>query len=123
VLSDHEQRALEELERWYAIDAQEPARSHRRLWRRARRSNRPPGSLTVAMLAVVSVGLLVTGVAAAGFSIALATATGWVFWRLCAHRRGDGTMPTPPAGGPVSISRYLRWLAQPADDPAVPRAS
>ena len=108
MLSDHEQRALEELERRYAIDAQEPTRS-----RATGRSSRTPGCRTVLLLTLVSIGLLFADVPTAGLAVALATAIGWVFWRLWAHRSNDGSMPTPPpAGGGTSVGRYLRWLAE-----------
>jgi hypothetical protein len=123
VLSDHEQRALEELERSYAAESSEPVRSGRSTRRSPRRSTRPPGFRVIVVLACVSVALVYAGVPAAALALALATAMGWLFWRLWAHRTGDGSMPTPrPLGpdrldGPLrrpggSVQRYLTWLAE-----------
>lgn len=121
MLSEHEQRALEELERCYAIGARDPLRSHRP----AGPARRPSGSRTVLLLVAVSGAGLFAGVPTAGFALALATALGWVLWRLWAHRTDDGSLPVPPrtAADRVpergdhrpgeSIRRYLTWLAEP----------
>jgi hypothetical protein len=125
MLSDREQRALEELERLYVFEAHKPVRPGRAHKRSSRRSSRPPGLWTVLVLACVCVGLVFASVPAAGFSLALATALGWFYWRLWAHRPDDGSMPAPPwtGGGPAkegsspqpggSIRRYVTWLAAP----------
>jgi hypothetical protein len=123
VLSDHEQRALEEIERSYAAAARDPHRGRRATRRSARRSDRPPGLRVVLVLASVSVALFFVGVPAAALAVALATAIGWLFWRLWSHRTDDGTIPGPPVLGDPgqqgsgrrpgeSIRRYLRWLAE-----------
>ena len=105
MLSDHEQRALDELERCYAAEAREPHRS-------GRRSNRPPGFRTVVVLGSVSLALVLVDVPAAAVSLALATAMAWLFWRLWSHRTGDGSLPTPRGvpGHGGSVQQYLRWL-------------
>ncbi len=124
MLSDHEQRALEELERCYVIEAREPDRSGGATRRSARRSNRPPGSRVVLVPACVSVALILAGVPAAGLAVALATAIGWLFWRLWSHRTNDGSVPAPPSMADrhgrngshhrpgESIRQYLTWLAE-----------
>jgi Flp pilus assembly protein TadB len=123
VLSAHEQRALEELERSYAAEASEPVRSGRSTRRSPRRSTRPPGFRLVVVLACVSVALVYASVPAAALALALAAAIGWLFWRLWAHRTDDGSMPTPPPLGADQldgavrrpggfIQRYLKWLAE-----------
>jgi hypothetical protein len=123
VLSDHEQRALEELERCFETEAVEPVRSGRPRRRSPRRSNRPPGFRVLVFLGCVSVALVYASVPVAALAVALATASGWLFWRLCSHRTGDGRIPTPPTWsahglhGPdrrpgESIRRYLTWLAE-----------
>jgi hypothetical protein len=124
VLSDHEQRALEELERCYLTEAQKPFPSGRATRRSARRSNRPPGCWVVLVLGCLSVALIFAGVSAAGLAVALATTIGWVFWRLWSHRTADGSIPTLPMIGDrdlksgsdrrpgESIRQYLKWLAE-----------
>jgi hypothetical protein len=124
VLSDHEQRALEELERSYAAEAPEPVRSGRATRRSPRRSNRPPGLRVILLLASVSVVLVFASVPEAALALALATAIGWLFWRLWSHRTDDGSLPVPPVMGAdhghdesdrrpgQSIRQYLKWLAE-----------
>jgi hypothetical protein len=123
VLSDHEQRALEELERCYATEALEPVRSGCATRRSTRRSNRPPGFRVVVVLASVSVALVFASVPAAALALALATAIGWSFWLLWPHC-SDGSMPAPPLHGAdhgrngpdrrpgASLRQYLKWLAE-----------
>jgi hypothetical protein len=120
VLSDHEQRAVEELERRYEAEAREPVASRRS----ASRSNRPPGFRVILVLACVSVALVFASVPAAALALALATAIGWLFWRLWSHRMDDGSIPAPPVIGAdhghngsnrrpgESIRQYLKWLAE-----------
>jgi Protein of unknown function (DUF3040) len=124
VLSDHEQRALEDLERSYATEVSEPVQAGRATPRSPRRSNRPPGFRVVVVLAGLSVALVFAGVPAAGLALALATAIGWSFWRLWSHRTDDGSLPAPPDADAderrdradrrpgESIWRYLKWLAE-----------
>ena len=123
MLSDREQRALEEIERCYAIGARDPVPGRRATRRSARRSDRPPGRRSLLVLASVSVALLFVGVPAAAVALALATAIGWLFWRLWSHRRDDGRIPAPPVIGDPgrqgpgrrpgeSIRGYLRWLSE-----------
>jgi hypothetical protein len=122
MLSDHEQRALEELERHYAVEGSEPARPGRPTGRAVRRSKRPPGFRVVLVLAGVSVALVLAGVPAAALAVALATAIGWSSWRLWSHRTDDGSLPVPPVTSAgqerpdrrpgESIRQYLKWLAE-----------
>jgi hypothetical protein len=124
VLSDHEQRALEELERCYVTDAQEPVHSRRATRSSASRPDRPPGFRVILFLACVSVALVFAGVPAAALALALATALGWLFWRLWSHRADDGSIPAPPVIGADHehngsdrrpgqlIRQYLTWLAE-----------
>ena len=118
MLSDHEQRVLEELEGNLSTgpySAAEPP---------VGRPGLAPGVLALATLGCLGVVLLMTGVAVAAFALATATAIGWLFWRMWAHR-ADGSRIAAPlllgAGhgrsGPrrrpgASIRRYLRWLAE-----------
>jgi hypothetical protein len=78
----------------------------------------------VAALGCISVVLLVTGVPVAALAVALATALGWLFWRIWVHRADDAVVAaflllgagqgrTGPRRRPgESIRQYLRWLAE-----------
>jgi hypothetical protein len=78
----------------------------------------------VLISACVSVALVFAGVPAAALALALATALGWLFWRLWSHRTDDGSIPAPPVTGDhhrhdrsdrrpgESIRQYLKWLAE-----------
>jgi hypothetical protein len=123
VLSDHEQRALEELERSYALDAPEPVTSGAGPTRAVGRTGRPPGLLVGSVLGCVSVALLISGVAAAALALATATAIGWLFWRVWSRRTVGGAIAASPPGarhgqsGPgrrpgESIRQYLRLLSE-----------
>ena len=121
MLSDHEQRALEELERGYALEAPEPVTSG--AGRAVGRTAWPPGVLAAGGLGCVSLALLVTGVAAAALALATATAIGWLFWRVWLHRAdgaeiaaalllGGAHGQSGPGRRPgESIRQYLRWLS------------
>jgi hypothetical protein len=119
VLDDHERRALEEIERYFAAEAREPDRADQA----TSRSTRPPGFRVVATLGSVSLVLLVAGAPVAALAWAAATAIGWSFWRLWPARVGEGRIPARPerpGDGQEgrdrrpgeSIRRYLRWLAE-----------
>ena len=117
MLSENEQRALEELERRYATEAVEPVRPDRA----ARRPARRPGHRFVLVGTSVSAVLFVVGVPAAALALALATAVGWLFWLLWSHRTDDLGNPASPGahgrGGAdrlpgESIRQYLRWLSE-----------
>jgi hypothetical protein len=110
VLSDHEQRVLQELERSLAAGPAPDAR--------------PPGLVLLVALGCVSVVLLLAGVPAAALAIAAATAIGWLFWWSWArHRAGGGPAASVLLGGGhgqsgrprrlgESASRFRRWLSE-----------
>jgi hypothetical protein len=117
VLSENEQRALEEIERGYATEAVEPVRPHRP----ARRPSRRPGHRVVLVGTSVAAALLVLGVPAAALALVLATAACWLFWHRWSHRTADGSMSAPPGAHGhegadrrpgESIRQYLRWLSE-----------
>ncbi len=124
MLNDHEQRALDELERGLATEASEAVRSGRPRRRTPHQSNRPPGFRVSVVLGCVSVALVFANVPAAALALALATAIGWSFWLLWSHRTEDGSVPAPPVTGAdhgpdganrrlgESIRQYLKWLAE-----------
>jgi hypothetical protein len=120
VLSDREQRVLEELERRFDAEGRGPDASR---WS-GRRASRPPGARVVAVLGCVSIALLLTGVAAAAVALATATAIGWLFWRAWTLRADGGAgvaslflgaghgrsgSGRPPG---ESIRRCIRWLSE-----------
>ena len=127
MLSDHEQRALEQLERSFTTGPSAAVPPGQPPGRNAARTSAPPGLLVLVALGYFSVVLLVTGVAAAAHAIATATAIGWVFWRVWAHRADGGGLaavlllgagagqsgPSGPRRRPgESIRQFRRWLAE-----------
>ena len=123
MLSDHEQRVLDELERCLASGGPEsgPFRAGSR-WPPGR-AGRLLGLALVAVVGCASVFLLFTGVAVAALALATATAIGWLFVRLCSgHVHGSPTS-APPSPGPglppdrtkrrfgESVRNYFTWLA------------
>ncbi len=123
MLSDREQRALEEIERCLVTEAQELVPPGRATRRHARRPNRPPGFRVVLVLGCLSVALVFASVPVAALALALATAIGWSFWRLCSYpkdvdiavrdwisgRTGQLSSGSRPG---ASIRQYLKWLAE-----------
>ena len=124
MLSDHEQRALEELERSYATGTAEPVTPGWPPGRAVGRTGRQPGVLVVGVLGCLSIAVAGAGVPAAGLAMATATAIGWLFWRIWSHRTdgggiaaslslGVGCGQSGPRRRPgESIRQYLRWLAE-----------
>jgi Protein of unknown function (DUF3040) len=115
VLSDHEQRALEELERSFELESRETAAS--------RRSSRPPGLRSLAVLGCPAVVLLFLGAVVAALALASAAGIGWLSWRLWAHRAHGGFAGAPGEWGTgrrsarragESVRRFLRWLSEAA---------
>ena len=124
MLSDYEQRALEELERRYGKEAREPVPPGPESRRSARRTGRTPGIRVLVVLGCASIGLLIVGVAAAALALATATAMGRLFWRLWSRRADSEPIAAPPAveagmpkGGTehrwgASVRNYLEWLSE-----------
>jgi hypothetical protein len=112
VLSDHEQRALEELERSFGLESRETAASTP--------SSRPPGRRSLAVLECPAVVLLFLGAVVAALALASAAGIGWLSWRLWAHGRFAGAPGEWGTGGRSarrageSVRRFLRWLSEAA---------
>ncbi|HZB18524.1 MAG TPA: DUF3040 domain-containing protein [Blastococcus sp.] len=112
MLSDREQRALEELERSFELESRETASS--------RRSSRPPGLRSLAVLGCPAVVLLFLGAVVAALALASAAGIGWLSWRLWARgglagaaaEWGTGRRLARRAG--ESVRRFLRWLSEAA---------
>ena len=80
MLSDSEQRVWDDIERFWAEDAEEPARLAPPLRRRAPRDPTDPPALVVAG-AWGTILLVLLGALAAGLAVGAATALGWALWR------------------------------------------
>ena len=108
MLSDHEQRALEELERCFQLESRETAAS--------RPLGHPPGLRALAVLGCPAVVLLLLGAIVAALALASAAGIGWLFWRLWAHGApgewGTGGRSARRAG--ESVRRFLRWMSEAA---------
>jgi Protein of unknown function (DUF3040) len=124
MLSDHEQRVLQEIERSLAAEAGEPrspdtatpAPRHRS--RRHRGTRRHPAiralqavGCLVGLLLIVGAGTAALAIAAAGILSCLA----WRYWPLLRDDGGGtGTRPRPENAPPGSPHRRLgdQWLAE-----------
>jgi hypothetical protein len=114
VLSDHEQRALDELCFGTGDASSAPTQHPSGL------PIRPPGFRTLVVLGGVGLVLLVLGAAVAALAWATAVTISWLAWRLwvggiTAQGRdepGGGAAGGRPARTGASIRRYLRWLAE-----------
>jgi hypothetical protein len=122
VLSSEEQRVWDEVQRFWAVDAEEPPRlasaasSTRRVWH-----DEEDLPLAVAAGVWLTIALVLFGAVLAGLAVAAVTAAGWALWRnrarlvrvvgaRVAHRetevschasRSSGSLPTgqPVDGG------------------------
>jgi Protein of unknown function (DUF3040) len=83
VLSDHEQRVWDDIERFWAEDAEEPSQPRRPTPEQPNRPPRDPAdhpawAVTAAWLPIL---LVVFGAPVAGLGVGAATVLGWVLWR------------------------------------------
>jgi hypothetical protein len=113
VLSDYEQRVLEEIERCYEAESRGTVASSPP----GRRRSRPPGIPGLTVLGCGSVLLMILGAAVAALALATAGAIVWVCWWLWVLRAhgdvaGASLLPRAGQGGRGSIRGYLRWLSE-----------
>jgi len=112
VLSDHERRALEELERSFGPESRETAA--------ARPPGHPPGLRALVVLGCPAVVLLLLGAIVAALALASAAGIGWLSWRLWAHGGFAGAPGEWGTGGrsarrpSESVRRLFRWLSEAA---------
>lgn len=124
MLSDHEQRVLDELERQVAAEAHGPGPSGPPSRRTPHGPRSTPRSFVVVAGGICAL-LVIVGVATAALALAAATALGWSLWRYWPELRDDGaTTPVPRPGGepphrtpgrrPGSdwLSRYLARMSE-----------
>jgi hypothetical protein len=94
VLSSHEQRIWDDIERFYAAEAEEPVRPGLRPVRRRRDADDLPGLVVAGVWSTIL--LIVFGAVAAGFAVGAATALGWLLWRHWPLLRDQDTAPASP---------------------------
>jgi hypothetical protein len=90
VLSSHERRILDDIERFYAVEAEEPALPGRPATQRRPRDVRGVDDMPAAVVAGtwIAIFLILFGVVAGGFAVGAATALGWLLWRHWPVLRG-----------------------------------
>jgi hypothetical protein len=83
VLSSHEQRAWDDIERLFDVEAEEPPRTGRPATRHPDWDVRGPEELPAATVAGIwsAILLILLGAPVAGLVVAGVTALGWVLWR------------------------------------------
>jgi hypothetical protein len=90
MLSDHEQRVWDDVERFWAEEAVEPPRPVPLDGAAPRDPGDPPALVVAGVWSAIL--LIIFGVPAAGLSIGAATALGWALWRYWPQRgRTDAT--------------------------------
>jgi hypothetical protein len=121
VLSDHERRVLDELERSLAGDGTEPEEPDGpgvpphapRRW-----SGRSLADRALEVVGCCAGLLLVAGAAVAALAIAAAGSISWSLWRYWPVLRDDGVVPVPrwpvEVGPPAAVQPWWRgaWVTQ-----------
>jgi hypothetical protein len=108
VLSEHEQRVWDDVERFWAEEAEEPPRP-------APLSPRDPADLPALVVAGAwgAILLVLFGALAAGLAVGAATALGWALWRYWPHL----SRPDPTTTWSVlhEVDRGLQAARRPAE--------
>jgi hypothetical protein len=101
VLSVHEQRVWDDVQRFWAEEAEEPSRVAPPVPNRRRRSSRDRAVLQVAVVvgARLTVVLLLFGALVAGLAVGVATALAWALGRSWPQLREQGAPDASPDGG------------------------
>jgi hypothetical protein len=107
MLSEHEQRVWDDIERYWAEEAPEPRRSAS-----APRDPSDPPALVVAGI-WGAILLIIFGVTAAGLSVGAVTAVGWALWRY--RPRPGRTGPPVTESVLEEITRGLLAARRPAE--------
>jgi hypothetical protein len=90
VLNTQEQQIWDDIERCYAVEAEEPVLPPAEPTRRSRLAGRGVDDLPAAVVTGIwiSIFLILFGVGAAGFAVAAATTAGALLWRYWPLLRG-----------------------------------
>lgn len=103
MLSEHEQKMLDDIERLWAVEAEEPVRV--RTYVALQRTPDPAGLEDMPAAAAAGVWIMVMlvlfGAASAGLAVGGATALGWLLWRSWPQLASTGTAAAPRLGGQV----------------------
>lgn len=99
MLSSHEQRIWDDIERFYAAEAEEPVVPDLGPTLRRRHDTRGVDDLPAAVVAGMwgTILLVLFGAVVVGLAIGAATALGWLLWRCWPSLGGLGTTSTVPA--------------------------
>lgn len=115
MLSEHEQKMLDDIERLWAVEAEEPFRV--RTYVALQRTPDPPGLEDMPAVAAagvwITIMLVLFGAALAGLAVASATALGWLLWRSWPQLARTGTAAASPMSGQVrNKGEVTRWSAE-----------
>ena len=101
MLSTREQRIWDDVQRFWAEEAEEPSRVAPPVPNRRRRSSRDRAVLQVAVVVGVrlTVVLLLFGALVAGLAVGVATALAWALGRSWPQLREQGAPDASPDGG------------------------
>ena len=99
MLSSHEQRIWDDIERFYAAEAEEPVLPAPHPARRRRHDTHGVDDLPAAVVAGLwgAILLVLFGAVVVGLAIGAATALGWLLWRCWPSLRGLDTTSAVPA--------------------------
>ncbi|WP_141242903.1 DUF3040 domain-containing protein [Geodermatophilus obscurus] len=105
MLSRDEQRIWDDIERFYAAEAEEPVLPVPHPALRHRRDGRGAGDLPVAVVAGAwsAILLILFGVLVAGFAVGAATALGWWLWRHWSLLRGGRDVAAAGPTGEAAV--------------------
>jgi hypothetical protein len=104
VLSDHEQKVWDDIERFYAVEAEEPAGAGPQPPGPRKRDSRELNDIPAAVAAggYITFMLILFGAPVAGLAVGTATALGWLLWRYWPQLSTEDAASALPVTGEVS---------------------
>jgi hypothetical protein len=97
VLSGPEQQAWEDIERFYALEVEEPVPAGADgQWPSLAGVDDLPGGVVAG--AWITIVLVIFGALVAGLAVGAATALAWIVWHRWPRRGGPATPTAPPSG-------------------------